>query len=153
MTTRTIIGIDPGQIGGIAIVGPDMLDAVKMPDTERDVFELLAEWAPLASRAVIEQVGVMPKEGVRSAFTFGRGYGGLRMALIALRMPFQAVAPGVWQRPFNLPTGKGGKTAKKNVHKARAQEMFPSLKITHAIADALLIAEWGRRCVLEARDE
>jgi hypothetical protein len=33
----------------------------------------------------------------------------------------------------------------KNVSKARAQELFPALKITHATADALLIAEYGRR--------
>jgi hypothetical protein len=33
----------------------------------------------------------------------------------------------------------------KNISKRRAQELFPSLKITHAVADALLIAEYGRR--------
>ena len=33
----------------------------------------------------------------------------------------------------------------KNVSKAKAQELFPDLKITHAIADSLLIAEYGRR--------
>lgn len=54
--------------------------------------------------------------------------------------------PGVWQKPFRLPTQKkAGNTAKKNTHKARAQELFPGLKITHAVADALLIAEYGRR--------
>jgi hypothetical protein len=33
----------------------------------------------------------------------------------------------------------------KNVSKRRAQELFPQLKVTHATADALLIAEYGRR--------
>jgi len=33
----------------------------------------------------------------------------------------------------------------KNVSKRRAQELFPEIKITHAIADALLIAEYARR--------
>jgi len=33
----------------------------------------------------------------------------------------------------------------KNVSKRRAQELFPALKVTHAIADALLIAEFARR--------
>jgi hypothetical protein len=33
----------------------------------------------------------------------------------------------------------------KNVTKRKAQELFPSLKITHATADALLIAEYLRR--------
>jgi hypothetical protein len=33
----------------------------------------------------------------------------------------------------------------KNVSKRKAQELFPQLKITHATADALLLAEFGRR--------
>jgi hypothetical protein len=68
------------------------------------------------------------------------------MALIASGVPFEAVTPGKWQKEFGLLAKKGEtKTAKKNRHKARAQELFPDLKITHATADALLIAEYGRR--------
>jgi hypothetical protein len=33
----------------------------------------------------------------------------------------------------------------KNITKRKAQELFPEIKITHAIADSLLIAEYGRR--------
>jgi hypothetical protein len=35
----------------------------------------------------------------------------------------------------------------KNVTKTRAAQLFPGVKMTHAIADALLIAEYGRRCL------
>ena len=64
---------------------------------------------------------------------------------------YRRVSPGVWQREFNLPTIKaaGSSTKKKNEHKARAQELFPQFNMTHAIADALLIAEWGRRQYLK----
>jgi hypothetical protein len=31
------------------------------------------------------------------------------------------------------------------VSKRKAQELFPGIKVTHAIADALLIAEYNRR--------
>ena len=43
--------------------------------------------------------------------------------------------------------GKGETPAqKKNRHKALAEELFPEVKrVTHANADALLIAEYGRR--------
>lgn len=34
---------------------------------------------------------------------------------------------------------------KKNEHKSMAQRLFPGVKVTHALADALLIAEYGRR--------
>jgi len=33
----------------------------------------------------------------------------------------------------------------KNVSKRRSQELFPQIKVTHAIADALLIASYGAK--------
>ena len=145
-----VIGIDPGGSGGIAIIYPDHVEAYKMPATERDVFDLL-KVVPTRSPdngrdAYIERVSAMPGQGVTSMFKFGVSYGGLRMACIAAGLRLTDVPPGVWQKPFRLPTQKKvGNVAKKNAHKARAQELFPGLKITHATADALLIAEYGRR--------
>lgn len=138
------IGIDPGQSGGIAVIGPDgVAAAYKMPDTERDVFDLLREiagWYGNNPVAVIESVHAMPKQGVTSSFTFGKGYGGLRMALIGLTIPFSDVTPQKWQKAIGCLT-----RGDKNVSKRKAQELFPALKITHATADALLLAEWLRR--------
>jgi hypothetical protein len=54
--------------------------------------------------------------------------------------PFEEVSPQKWQKAMGCMT-KGD----KNVSKAKAQQLFPQLKITHAIADALLIAEYARR--------
>lgn len=90
----------------------------------------------------------MPGQGVSSTFKFGQHYGMLRMALIAASIGFETVAPGVWQRAIGCLSG-----GDKKVTRAKAQEMFPSVHIvgrgdkapTHAIADALLIAEYGRR--------
>jgi hypothetical protein len=78
--------------------------------------------------------------GVKSAFTFGEGYGRLQMALTALGIPYERIRPAMWQKAMGCLT-KGD----KNVSKSRAQELFPSIKVTHAIADALLIAEHNRR--------
>jgi hypothetical protein len=33
----------------------------------------------------------------------------------------------------------------KNVSKAKAQQLFPTMKITHAVADALLLAAYAQR--------
>jgi len=55
-------------------------------------------------------------------------------------IPFQAIAPGVWQR--NMGCLSGGD---KKVTYRKAQELFPKIRITHAIADACLIAEYARR--------
>lgn len=142
--TRAWIGIDPGASGGIAILAEDRPAwAVKMPQTERDIWDTvnsLRNWSDLTPIAAIEKVHAMPKQGVSSTFTFGMGYGGLRMALIASGISFRDVTPQTWQKELQCLT-KGD----KNVSKAKAQQIFPSLKINHAIADALLIAEWLRR--------
>ena len=140
-----IIGIDPGASGGIACMG-EGVDAMKM-STEVDVADelrsvLLAgkKETGKAPFAFLEKVHAMPKQGVTSTFAFGQSYGFLRGCLIALGIPFEEVTPQKWQKAMGC-LSKGD----KNVTKARARQLFPGIKMTHAIADALLIAEYGRR--------
>jgi len=138
------IGIDPGKNGGIAVIdekGDAYAD--KMPETLQDLFELLNSYSVGYDgncQAFIEQVHSSPQMGVKSAFTFGNGFGHLEMALTACGIPFERIRPQAWQKALGCMT-KGD----KNVSKRRAQELFPTLKITHSTADALLIAEYGRR--------
>jgi hypothetical protein len=142
MSCKPVIGIDPGQGGGIAIVGEGVLNSYKMPETERDLLDTLDDAKVFgATTAYLEFVRSSPQMGVVSAFKFGQGYGALRMAVIASGLRLEEVTPQKWQRSMQCLT-KGD----KNVSKRRAQELFPEHKITHAIADALLIAEYGRRC-------
>jgi Holliday junction resolvasome RuvABC endonuclease subunit len=137
----TTIGIDPGTNGGIAWITDGKPCVEKMPDTLQDLWGLLydikAEWD---CYAYIEQVHSSPQMGVKSAFTFGNGFGHLEMALTAAGIPFERVRPQVWQKAMGCMT-KGD----KNVSKRRAQELFPNMKVTHATADALLIASYGAK--------
>lgn len=139
-----IMGIDPGKSGGVAIVSPQgKVQAVyKFADkTLTDLYELFLYFDTICSFfCFIENVHAMPKQGVTSSFTFGKQYGGLLMLLTCFRIPYEKVAPVKWQRTLGCLSG-----GDKNVTKSKAQELFPSLKITHAIADALLVAEYGRR--------
>ena len=149
----TIIGIDPGKSGGIAWIGKNGHCVEKMPETCKEIWELLesithgfASWKAgngVLYKAYIESVHSSPQMGVKSAFTFGNGFGHLEMALTAAGIPFERVRPQAWQKALGCLTG-----GDKNVSKRRAQELFPSLKITHATADCLLIAEYGRRMAL-----
>ena len=135
------IGIDPGVGGGIAAVSDDGVVIVthKMPTTDRDVLDVVIGIGG-SSRAMLEFVRSSPQMGVTSAFTFGSGYGRLRMALVAVGIPFDEVTPLTWQKALGCRTH-----GDKNVSKGRAQELFPTVTVTHAIADALLIAEYARR--------
>jgi crossover junction endodeoxyribonuclease RuvC len=151
------LGIDPGKSGGIAAIdGVSIVETIKLCETPADVCAWIRscngtwEW-----KAVIEQVhsgvfarrgknGKQSRMGVVSAFTFGKSFGWLLGVLDALRIPYEFVSPQKWQGVMQCRTG-----GKKNVSKAAAQRLFPQVKVTHAIADALLIAEYARR--LEAR--
>lgn len=140
-----ILGIDPGASGAIACLprfAPDLPSTMKLDATERDVYDFLAPICEndLVVHAYIESVHAFPGQGLSSTFKFGRNYGFLRGCLIALGIPFEEVTPHKWQQAMGCLSG-----GDKNVTKGRAQQLFPSLKITHAIADALLIAEYGRR--------
>lgn len=138
-----VIGIDPGKSGGIAYLSIGQELAYKMPETERDIYDLiikLSKLEPNPKRIYIEKVHAMPGQGVTSMFSFGQNYGFLRACLIASEVPFEEIRPAQWQNLLGCKT-KGN----KNVTKSKAQQLFPDIKITHAIADALLIAEYGRR--------
>ena len=149
MKHQITIGVDPGANGAIAWIDERGKSCVeKMPDTLQDLWELIRDITNFPRSAIdgrkykayIEQVSSSPQMGVVSAFSFGRGYGNLEMALTAAGIPFERVRPQVWQKAMGCMT-KGD----KNISKAKAQELFPDKKVIHATADALLIALYGTK--------
>lgn len=146
MKYEITIGVDPGANGGIAWITDGKACVEKMPDTLQDLWELVVSISLEAGtggtgiKAYLEAVSSSPQMGVVSSFSFGRGYGNLEMALTAAGIPFERVRPQVWQKALGCMT-KGD----KNVSKRKAQELFPDRKITHATADALLIAHYGTK--------
>lgn len=137
------IGIDPGQSGGAALLDAEgrYVDAFKFKNiTDHDIANAFREWATLENvTCLIEKVHAMPRQGVTSMFNFGRNFGFLVGCLTCLAIPFDYVTPNQWQRALHCQT-KGD----KNVTKSKAQRIFPTIKITHAVADALLIAVYCR---------
>jgi hypothetical protein len=140
------LGVDPGVSGGLAILESDgsIFHVVAMPRTERDVLEHLQVFRVEKGRGVLERVWSSPGWGHVGAFGFGRSYGGLRMAMTAIEIPFDEVLPKAWQAVVGVHYPPG-KPRDKNISKRRAQQLFPGTTITHATADALLIAEYCRR--------
>ena len=139
------LGVDPGKSGAIAAVWADgsPLGHVKNTEEDRALYEWLAEAASWQLFAHIEKVQGMPGQGVASTFKFGASYGALKMLLACSAVPFSEVTPAKWQGALGC-RSKGD----KNVTKRKAQELFPTVKMTHAIADAYLIAEYCRRARL-----
>ena len=137
------VGIDPGKQGGIGVVDDTggYVYACRLPEDDRVLTDRLRGIMQLSPGIVItlERVRSSPQMGVVSAFTFGRGYGTIRGVLAGLGATYTEVTPQAWQIALGCRT-KGD----KNVTKAEAARLWSGVRMTHAIADALLIAEYGR---------
>lgn len=158
----TYIGIDPGFKGAVAaitenaayvsdtpsaIIGKSKREYL-IPEMIRILDEFTSREGILISDVVvaIEKVHSMPRQGVASAFTFGKGYGIWLGILASLHIPYDEVTPQRWQKEMMDGMQRG-----KDAARVRAMQIFPSLseslkrKSDDGRADALLIAEWRRR--------
>ena len=142
-----IIGLDPGANGAAVLLREDgTVDIAQFSKmTQRDIVDALCEWQSCGVFetqlfAYLEKVHAMPKQGVSSTFKFGVNFGFLIGCLTALSIPFEYVTPNKWQKALSCQSH-----GDKNITKQKAQQLFPSEKVIHATADALLIAEYGSR--------
>ena len=137
---NTLIAIDPGVSGGIAfhVDGDPRAGAVTMPDTPKDIYDFLKDLkGDGEATCVLENVGgYRPGNSAISAVKFARHVGHLEMALLALDICAVKVAPGKWMRGF-LPAVPKEKPERKRALKAKAQELFPYIRVTLDTADAL----------------
>ena len=142
MSRSFYMGIDPGYSGSVAVVdeGGAIFEVIRLDRTEHDVSTAVGVWAPRIQMAYLEKVHSMPRQGVSSTFKFGTSYGFCRGVLVSHAIPFTEVTPAKWQQAMGCRSG-----GDKNVTKAAAQRLWPSEKVTHRTADAMLIAEYGRR--------
>lgn len=159
---RTVIGIDPGLTGAVALLENGQFQAVhdiplttnsagkRMP-CAHGVALLLRDYRP--DLVVIEEVNAMPSApgkdgrrrtmGAQSMFNFGRGFGLVEAAAVILTLKVEYVRPAAWKRKCGLIN------AKKDTHRELALDIFPTaqdelrLKKHHGRADALLIARYG----------
>lgn len=147
---KAVLGVDPGLRGGIALLhGDGRIGGVwslgdcnapwELVDTVRTVTRALR----LAGgcQAYLEKVGYIPGDGGKGLATFMRLVGILEGAFLALGVEVIEVYPQLWQAKLEC-LSRGD----KNVTKARAKALFPEYeRMTHAVADALLIAAYGQQ--------
>ena len=149
------IGIDPGKNGGIAVIDGHGITAEVMPlhpDGEINVVSLQEFFVCLEEPiAAVEKVGAMPKQGVVSTFTFGKGYGKVLACLEMLGIPYVLVTPQAWKKTvLEGLNWKGNKKASIEYCQRRYPQLdllaTPRSKVAHdGMADALCIAEYVRR--------
>ena len=152
MNRKTLIAIDPGASGGIAIEHNDGKRHFEpMPETETEIHQILSEVLAASLRehvgayAVLEQVGGFTGEGQPGSamFRFGRGVGVIVGLLVAMGIPFIEVRPQAWQSAIGTGTrGTRSKPEWKRHLKDLAQKRNPGAKITLKTADAALMLDY-----------
>jgi hypothetical protein len=152
-----ILGIDPGQKGALVwLDGWRVVHSALMPAQPKvglltaDLVAELRRWRP--DRVVLERAQSMPKQGISSAFKYGRDFGRIEGVLITLGIPFVTVSPVVWHRALcgAKPKGEDSSQAKARAQ-AVVQERLPGLDLTpgrlrvpnEGLIDAAAIALYG----------
>jgi len=157
-----IVGIDLGLNGAIAFIDEDGgYRTFDMPcyavrrgrKTQRKIdkrglFEILRNIKRDKIVCFIEKQRPFPKQGVLSTFHLGEQQGLVEGILLALNIPYESIYPQQWQKEFSIIRSKNTKFASYE----KASSLFPGAKlktergrILDGRADALLIAEYGRR--------
>jgi hypothetical protein len=159
------IGIDPGISGAVVSIVDGAAVFCDTPTLEittgskvkrvidvAAAAQLLRGLDPRNTYVTIEKVWAMPgggsgpSMGATSAFNFGMGYGMWLGILAAYRLQYEQVIPATWKKVMMPGMGKD-----KDESRVRVMQLFPeasphvTLKKHHGRADALLIAEYGRR--------
>lgn len=141
-----MIGIDPGVTGAVGCLCESAPEPLiwDMPANPRDLYERLSGFnSNVALQVVVEQAQAMPRQGVSSTFKTGYGYGVIIGVLAATGIPYRTVTPAVWKRAMGL-QGKD-----KEASRALARSLWPTAPLgrvkDHGRAEALLLAEFGRR--------
>lgn len=143
-----VAGIDPGLTGAVAVLNDDkgskLIDVCNMPVTNKEIdvvalIDVLQDWG--VKHVYLEKAQAMPKQGVVSMFTYGVGYGMLRGALSATKIPYTLIHPATWKKVMCKDMERG-----KSAGIARAKQLYPELRLKnseHGKADAILLAVYG----------
>tara|TARA_Y100000593_G_scaffold36324_1_gene70713 strand:+ start:2724 stop:3275 length:552 start_codon:yes stop_codon:yes gene_type:complete len=150
LVDRIFIGIDPGVNGGIAVIdvqdGIEVVHSHRYPKRVEDAAILFKDLVPSNIDNVvlyIEHVHSMPKQGVKSMFTFGQNLGQWEGIIASHEIRPIYISPRKWIDFYNVGKGLQRKDRKRKLRNT-AEKIFPNVNMTYNISDALLIAHYGK---------
>ena len=151
-------GIDPGINGGIAAIliksQEETTKVMRFPKNLQDAWEFLIDsFASGDNDSIyVEHVHSFPGQGVASTFTFGRNLGQWEGLISASGCPINFVSPQKWMGFYETKKGLTRKERKRYL-RGTAEELFPNIKMTFNISDALLIANYCKEMYINGRIE
>ena len=149
---KIFIGIDPGKNGGVAIINEitnhEPIITFRCPKTPRDMSLSLMSTIPTDVSyddviVLIEHVHAMPKNGVVSMFSFGQNLGQWEGILGSFEVNVVYAGPRKWMEHYDCKPGMD-KRDRKRYLRGLAENLFPNVKMTFNISDALLIANYNK---------
>jgi len=151
-----VAGIDVGKKGGIAFIDIKTLQAEVYKMFE-DFTELIALFERKKKEDTIvvgvEKQQPFPKQGVVSTFRLGVQYGMILGILKALKISYEEIHPKKWQKEMLGSHKKKTRKEIKQLSLEKAKALFPQLANEigrcDGKSDALLIAEYMRRCLIK----
>ena len=141
---REVVGMLDMPVLAAGTKGRKLVDCRRLVDF---LTRLPAKYGPV--RATLEEVSAMPRDGAVGAFSFGRGFGAIEVALAAAGIPVSMVRPQVWKKKLGVPAGSDSKKA--DAVRLIASRLMPSgaefwpLKKHVGRAEAALIAHYGAK--------
>lgn len=138
--------IDPGAGGGIAYKYDGWTKADPMPETVVDLADKLIELKVAGfDTCYLEEIPKFAGKNASAMMKLSTRYGECRGILAALGIRVYELTPQAWQKALGLGNRATHGTRWKAHLKERSQALFPHLKVTLKIADALLILEAGNK--------
>jgi hypothetical protein len=140
-----MIALDPGSKGGCVYPTSNGVVALA-PKTDGEWIVALKDAmnTPGGAVAYLEDVVMFANKRMPSSsgIKYGASWGFLKGAAMALGYRVVLVPPKKWQKALGLGSAVGmNKTVWKNKLKQRAEQLYPNVKVTLSISDALLIYE------------
>jgi len=156
MKFKSILGIDPGVSGALAVYYPDHPMIIAIHDMPVDgkaidgyeLAKIIRQYNPEV--AFIEAVHSFSGQGVSSSFNFGCSYGVARGVVAACGIPTTLVSPQKWKRELEL-------SKDKNQSLEMARMLWPDSdkfkrKKDDGRAEAALIAMYGFKSQFNVRE-
>lgn len=155
MSNRLVLAVDPGSVSGAYAIllstsaGIEVLEVDDLPVMDKNVngaaFRRIVSQFTMHTNAsleaVTERVSAMPRQGISSAFNFGRGLGIVEGVFAAMLLPTTFVSPAKWKGAMGL--NRDGETSR-----VLATRLYPGIanslvrKKDHNRAEAVLLGHY-----------
>lgn len=160
MNVKYVVGIDPGLRGGFCIINMDgkvvtlyELKQISLVGVAINSFMATNPVEPQNVHVFLEKANTRPGHAVQAMFNYGAGWGEIIGSVRQAAYPLHLVPPHVWAKVMHAGT-YGDDTKKKSFEACKL--LFPHVSLVpvdgrnphDGLAEALLIAEYGRRRTL-----